>query len=94
MLGATKALSVPAALFGAGVITIVVVSVMVLTLLMQRRATRQWGDTNPQDKSYAATFQRTFYRAYRVKFYNYAVGAGYLIGVGLVIASGIVKWFG
>lgn len=94
MFGAGQALSLPAGLLGSGIILIAVTSGMVLVLYMQRRATRQWGNTNPQDQSYKATYRRTFYRAYRLNFYKYAVGLSYLLGIGLVVASGIAKWVG
>jgi len=77
-----------------GIIAIAGASVGLLTVSMNRRTTRKWGDADLSDSSYRGTFQRTIYRAYRVKFYGWFLAAMYAIGVGLLVASGIAKLLG
>lgn len=91
MFSETKPLTAPAALLGCGLIAIFFATLWMVMIYIRRVATKQWNQGSSLDQSYGATLRRTFYGIERQKIQVYFGIVVYCIGIGLVIASGVVK---
>lgn len=95
MVASTGADPWPGIFLVLGLVTIVITSVTLGMNLMQRRATGGWDTADPlYDNSYGATFRRTMFKAYRSPIFKYFFVASYVLGVGLLVASGVTKLLG
>jgi hypothetical protein len=77
-----------------GIVVLAFLPIFCLVVWMRQRATRQWADSSPLDKSYGATLKRTLYAASRSKSLAWFVYVSVVGGVGCLVAGGIAALAG